>query len=99
MWIAGGILAALPFGLAALFAWIDPAHERIAHAWLACAIAVVWGLPCVVTALAADSLLFRRVKHEVREAEATSERKDIVAAFLSARRRTAPLAAFASAAA
>jgi hypothetical protein len=94
MWIAGGMLAALPFGLAALFVWIDPSLGESSTAWLACAIAVIWLLPCVVTALAADSLLFRRVKHQVQEAEATSERKDIVASILSARRQTAPVTAF-----
>ena len=73
MWIAGGILAALPFGLAALFVWIDPSLRESPTAWLACAIAVIWLLPCVVAALAADSLLFWRVKHQVREAEATSD--------------------------
>src|SRR4029450_1559530 len=36
-----------------------------------------------------------RVKHQVREAEATSERKDEVASLLSARQQTDPLAAFA----
>ena len=56
----------------------------------------IWLLPCVVTALAAEfGCLFRRVKHQVREAEATSERKDVVASILSARRQTAPVTAFA----
>ena len=95
MWVAGGVMAALPFGLAALFAWIDPAVGESPTAWLACALLVIWVLPGLAAALAADSLLFRRVKREVRDAEAASERKDIVAALLSARRRTAPVAAFA----
>jgi pilin/uncharacterized protein DUF2628 len=96
LWIAGGILAALPFGLAALFAWINPALAESSTAWLVSAFVVIWALPGVAAALAADSLLFRRVKREVREAEAASERKDIVAALLSARRRTAPVAALAA---
>jgi len=93
MWVAGGLLAALPFGLAALFAWIDPALHESPTAWLASAVAVIWFLPGVLAALAADSLLYWRVKHQVREAEAASERKDVVAALLSGRRQTAPLAA------
>lgn len=96
LWIAGGVLAALPFGLAALFAWIDPALAESSTAWLVSAFVVIWVLPGVAAALAADSLLFTRVKREVREAEAASERKDVVAALLSARRRTAPAAALAA---
>ncbi len=33
------------------------------------------------------------MKHEVREAEASSERKDVVASLLRTRRRTAPISA------
>jgi hypothetical protein len=95
MWVAGGVIAALPFGLAALFAWLDPSVRESPTGWLACAIAFIWFLPCVAAALAANSLLFWRVKHQVREAEATSERKDEVASLLSARQQTDPLAAFA----
>src|SRR5881394_3384362 len=68
MWVAGGLMAALPFGLAALFAWIDPAMRESPMAWLASAVGVIWFLPSVLAALAADSLLYWRVKHQVREA-------------------------------
>jgi pilin/uncharacterized protein DUF2628 len=93
LWVTGGIMAALPFGLAALFAWIDPTLGDSSTAWVACALIVVWGLPGILTALAADSLLYRRVKREVSEAEASSERKDVVAALLRERRHTAPIVA------
>ena len=95
LWVTGAIVAALPFGLLALVARIDPALPDSTTAWIACAIAIVWALPCVVMALAADTLLYRRVKREVREAEAASEGSDDVVALLSARRRTAPFAALA----
>ena len=95
MWVAGGVMAALPFGLAALFVWIDPSVHESSTAWLAWAFAIIWLLPCVGAALVANWLLFSRVKHQVREAEAASERKDVVAALLTSRRQTAPLAALA----
>ena len=95
LWVTGAIAAALPFGLAALYAWIDPALGDSPVAWLVCAVVVVWGLPGTAAALAADSLLYRRVRLEVREAEAVSERNDVVAALLRGRRHTAPAAALA----
>ena len=94
MWLAGGVMAALPFGLAALFAWLDPSVRESPTAWLACAIAFIWLLPSVVAALAANSLLYSRVRHQVRAAEATTDRKDEVASLLTARRQTAPVTAF-----
>jgi hypothetical protein len=93
LWVTGGIMAALPFGLAALYARIDPALNDSPAAWVLLAVAIVWGVPGMLAALAADSLLYRRVKHEVREAEASSERKDVVASLLRTRRRTAPISA------
>ena len=95
LWVTGGIMAALPFGLAALLVLMDHALADSPGMWLVCAIALVWGLPAMVAALAADSLLYRRVKLEVRAAEAASERTDVVADLLRARRHTAPDAAFA----
>ena len=95
LWVTGGIMAALPFGFAALYAWIDPAMRDSPMTWLAFALIVVWGLPGSLAALAADSLLYRRVKREVRDAEAAFDKNDEVAALLTARRRTAPFAALA----
>ena len=95
LWVTGGIMAALPFGLAALYARIDPAFHDSPTTWAAWAVVIVWGMPGIFMALAADSLLYRRVKHEVMEAEASSERKDVVASLLRARPHTAPLTALA----
>jgi hypothetical protein len=95
LWVTGGFMAALPFGFAALYAWVDPALRDSPMAWLALALVAVWGVPGAVAALSADSLLYRRVKQEVQNAEAAFARNDEVAALLSARRRTAPIAALA----
>ena len=93
LWVTGGIMVALPFGLAALYARIDPAFHDSPTSWAAWAVVIVWIMPAIFMALAADSLLYRRVKHEVEEAEASSERKDVVASLLRARRHTAPITA------
>jgi Pilin (bacterial filament)/Protein of unknown function (DUF2628) len=95
LWVTGGLMAALPFGFAALYAWIDPAMRDSPMAWLVLALVVVWGLPGALAALAADSLLYRRVRNEVQDAEAALGKSDEVAALLTARRRTAPFAALA----
>jgi hypothetical protein len=95
LWATGILLSALPFGLAALVARVDSSMPDSATTWIATAIIVVWGLPCIAAALAADSLLFRRVRREVREAEASCEGADDVVALLGSRRRTAPIAALA----
>ena len=93
LWVTGGIMAALPFGLAALYARMDPALADSPTEWVVWAVVVVWGVPGMLAALAADSLLYRRVKHEVQEAEASSERKDVVASLLRTRPHTAPVVA------
>ncbi len=38
-------MAALPFGLAALYARVDPALHDSPAAWILLAVAVVWGVP------------------------------------------------------
>jgi hypothetical protein len=93
LWFSGIVFAALPLACAGLFAWLDPAVGDSALAWLACAFAMVWGLPAMVASLQADSLLYRHVRRQVREAEAASERTDEVAAILCADRPTALWAA------
>jgi len=95
LWVTGGLMVALPFGLAALYARIDPAFHDSPTSWAAWAVVIIWIMPAIFMALAADSLLYRRVKHEVEEAEASSERKDVVASLLRARRHTAPVTAMA----
>jgi hypothetical protein len=93
LWWSGLAFAVLPFACAALFAWLDPAFGESALVWLACAFAMVWLLPAVAASLLADSLLYRRIRRRVREAEAASEQTDEVAAILCAKRPTALWAA------
>ena len=93
LWWPGVAFAVLPLAGAALFAWLDPAFGESAPAWLACAVVMVWLLPAIAAALCADSLLYQRIRRQVRAAEAASERTDEVAAILCAERPTAMWAA------
>ena len=79
LWVHGRDHGGAPVRSGGALARIDPALHDSPAAWVLLAVAVIWGVPGMLAALAADSLLYRRVKHEVREAEASSERTDVVA--------------------
>lgn len=93
LWVPGIVFVAMPLLLAALFSRLDTPVFDSALAWLACAVAFVWGLPGIAGALLADPLLYVSVRDRVRQAEAASERADDVAAALCRQYSTAPWAA------
>jgi Protein of unknown function (DUF2628) len=89
LWLPGIALAALPILGAASFAMLEPSIGDSDVAWFALAAISIWILPCIVSALFANGLLYRRVRRMVRRAEARRRGIGDVATFLTTRRPTA----------
>ncbi|MFO1324023.1 MAG: pilin [Burkholderiales bacterium] len=69
LWGPGVVFALLPIVAALAFAWLLPRLEHADAPWIVGAWLAMWILPGVVPALVADSLLYRRVRRLVRDAE------------------------------
>jgi len=67
--------------------------DDISLPWIVLAVLAVWIVPGVVSALAADTLLYRHVRRLVRRAEAEAQSASRVAARVNAEPSTSPIAA------
>ena len=91
LWLPGIVYALFPLLGAAAFIEIEPALGDSLPVWLASAVALIWLMPALVSALLANSLLYRQVKRVVLRAEALTPEKTGVARLLSERRSTDPV--------
>ena len=78
LWLPGLLATLLPMLGVILFAPIAPALGADPVAWFACAVLLVWVLPGAMSAIVANSLLYRRVRRIVTDAEtANGEPRDV----------------------
>ena len=85
LWEAGLAFALWPIAAMAMFGLVDPYLGDSTLASLACAVLLLWILPGVVAGLVADTLLYRRVRRLVGEAEAQTVRPEEAARLLGER--------------
>jgi len=88
LWLPGIGFALLPFLGAAAFAAIEPAIGDSNLVWFALAALFIWFVPCVVPALYANALLYRRVRAQVRRAEGQRRTIGQIATMLTASKPT-----------
>ncbi|MEO8303009.1 MAG: pilin [Betaproteobacteria bacterium] len=85
LWEAGLAFALWPVAAMAMFGVVDPYLGDSALASLACAVLLLWVVPGIVAALTADTLLYRKTRSLVREAEAQTVRPEETARLLGER--------------
>jgi hypothetical protein len=88
LWLPGIVYALFPLLGAAAFIEIEPALGDSLLVWLASAVALIWLMPALVSALLANPLLYRQIKRIVQRAEGLTPEKTGVARLLSERRST-----------
>lgn len=89
LWGAGLVFALWPVVAMEVFALVDPYLGDSTFASFACALLLLWVVPGVVAALIANTLLYHKARHLVRDAEAETVRPDEAARLLGER---APIA-------
>jgi hypothetical protein len=85
LWEAGLAFAVWPVIAMAVFGLVDPYLGDSTLASLGCAVLLLWVLPGIVAGLAADTLLYRRARRLIREAEAQTFRPEEAARLLGER--------------
>jgi len=93
LWATGLAFALWPVAAMAAFGLVDPYLGDSVLASLACAVALLWLVPGAVAGLAANSLLYRKARHIVLNAEAETLRPDEAARLLGKGSPIAPGAA------
>jgi hypothetical protein len=88
LWLSGVAYALLPVAGALGFLWLWPGVDDSSALWFAWAVLAIWVLPGAVAALAANSLLYRRVKRLVRRAETAGGSVSRAARMLNTRKPT-----------
>ncbi len=89
LWGAGLAFALWPVAAMEVFGLVDPYLGDSTFASFACALLLLWVVPGVIAALIANTLLFHKARHLVRDAEAETVRPDEAARLLGER---APIA-------
>lgn len=84
LWLPGLVAALLPMLGVILFAAIAPALGAERMAWFACAALLVWVLPGAIAAVVANSLLYRKVRRIVTDAETAHGEPGDVASVVAA---------------
>jgi hypothetical protein len=93
LWFEGLVFALLPVAGAVAFFALAP-HIGNAHVvWLAGAALAIWFLPGLIPALLANSLLYRRVRRLVQQAEESTGNAAQAASLLASRSPTSLVAA------
>jgi hypothetical protein len=93
LWLPGIAFAVWPLLALAAFRFIEPNLGDSGAISLAVALFLIWLVPGVVGALAANTLVYRRARRLVRSAEARTRRPDRAAKWLSRRTVIAPMPA------
>ncbi len=88
LWLSGIAYALLPVAGALVFMWLWPGVDDSSALWFAWAVLAIWVLPSAVAALAANSLLYRRVRRLVRRAEIAGGSVSRAARMLTTRKPT-----------
>ncbi|MGZ8203195.1 MAG: DUF2628 domain-containing protein, partial [Burkholderiales bacterium] len=88
LWVSGVAYALLPLAGALVFMRLGPGVDDSSAVWFAWAVLAIWVLPGAVAALAANSLLYRRVRRLVRRAEAAGGSVSRAARMLTTRKPT-----------
>lgn len=88
LWLEGLLFALLPIAGAVLFANLGTRLDEAHVPWLAAAILLMWLLPGIISALFANSLLYRRVRRMVVRAESRTGSVEKVVRLLALRRPT-----------
>jgi len=82
LWEAGLAFALWPVVAMAVFGFVDPYLGDSTLASLGCAVLLLWVLPGIVAGIAADTLLYRRARRLIRDAEAHTFRPEEAARLL-----------------
>lgn len=93
LWLPGIVFAIWPLAAVALFQWVDPYLGDSRLPSVMCAALLIWLIPGVVAALLADTLVFRRARRQVRDAEAKTMWPEDAARMLAGRAPIAPVSA------
>jgi hypothetical protein len=83
LWLAGILFALLPVAGAFAFSALAARIDHTSVPWIVGAVVVIWFLPGVIPALTANSLLYRRIRRAVAQAEASTGSASQVASLLA----------------
>jgi hypothetical protein len=93
LWVTGLAYALLPLAGALAFTQLGPAVSDSSLLWFASLICAIWILPGALAAVAANSLLYRRVRRAIGRAEAAGGSVSRAARVLATRKPTSVAAA------
>jgi hypothetical protein len=93
LWLPGVAYAVMPLVGALLFTRFGARLDESSALWFASAVLAIWVLPGFVSAVLANSLLYRRVRKQVGRAEAAGGSVPRAARMLTTRKPTSPWAA------
>jgi hypothetical protein len=93
LWLPGIAYALLPLVGALLFTRFGARIDDSSPLWFACAVFAIWILPGAISALAANSLLYLRVRGQIGRAEAAAGSVPRAARMLTTRKPTSLAAA------